>query len=99
MNGSGAVKMAASPLHAKAPIFAYPVKPEKLEDRVKAHEVMKEAGFLNSYEIQGDNIKAEINHSPSQNRAILKQTAKPETKNKRRRQMTPLADLLPPKAK
>jgi hypothetical protein len=34
MNGSGAVKMAASPLHAKTPIFAHPVKLGKLEDRV-----------------------------------------------------------------
>ncbi len=66
---------------------------------LKAHEALKEAGFLNSYEVQGDSIKAEINHSPSQNRAILKKAAKLETKNKRRRQMTPLADLLPPKAK
>jgi hypothetical protein len=32
MNGSGAVKMAASPLHAQTLILAYAVKQEKLED-------------------------------------------------------------------
>jgi hypothetical protein len=39
---------------------------------IKAHKVMKDAQFLRDYEVQEDSIKADINHSPSQKRSIIK---------------------------
>ena len=37
---------------------------------IKAHELMKETGFLKGYENTGDTIRAQVNHTPSQNRHI-----------------------------
>ena len=66
---------------------------------IKAHEVMKTVGFLSDYEVYGNSIKADINPTPSQARAIIKQAVKQKTGGPRRSQLTPLADLLPPKSK
>lgn len=37
---------------------------------IKAHELMKEIGFLKGYDVTGDTIRAQVNHTPSQNRHI-----------------------------
>lgn len=37
---------------------------------IKAHELMKETGFLKGYEVTGDTIRTYANHTPSQNRHI-----------------------------
>jgi hypothetical protein len=37
---------------------------------IKAHELMKEAGFLKGYNITSDMIQAQVNHTPSQNRHL-----------------------------
>jgi hypothetical protein len=37
---------------------------------IKAHGAMKERGFLKGYEITGDTIQVQVNHTPSQNRHI-----------------------------
>ena len=37
---------------------------------IKAHDLMKETGFLKGYEVTGDTIRAYANHSSSQNRHI-----------------------------
>jgi hypothetical protein len=43
---------------------------------------MKATGFLENYEVSGSTIKAQINHTPSQNRHLTKKIIK---KRKRRR--------------
>lgn len=52
---------------------------------IKAHEVMKETGFLKGYEITGDTIRAQVNHTPSQNRhlagKIIKERKKRQPKS------------------
>lgn len=50
---------------------------------IKAHEAMKKVEFLNNYEVQDDSIKADINHSPSQNRAIIKKETASKLKRKK----------------
>ena len=60
---------------------------------LKAHDAMKDAGILSDYTATANTIKAEINPTPSQARAIVKQAVK--TQGKRRRKLTPLGDLLP----
>jgi TrfA protein len=37
---------------------------------IKAHQLMKETGFLKGYDITGNTIRAQVNHTPSQNRHI-----------------------------
>lgn len=61
---------------------------------LKAHESMKAAGILSGYTVTGNSIKADINPTPSQARAIARQAAKTQG-GKRRRQLTLAADLLP----
>lgn len=39
---------------------------------IKAHKEMKEMGFLKGYEVTGDTIQAQINHTPSQNRHLAR---------------------------
>ena len=57
---------------------------------------MKEAGFLSGYPVRGDTVQAEINHTPSQNRAIAKKAAQASKAGIRRRNAPTLAgDLLP----
>lgn len=60
---------------------------------IKAHEAMKAAGILSNYTDIGDTIKADIIPTASQTRAILKQSTKAQSK--RRRQLSPVGDLLP----
>ncbi len=62
---------------------------------LKAHEVMKEAGILSDYTATADTIKAEINPTPGQARAIIKQATKAQGGGKRRRKLTGVGDLLP----
>lgn len=66
----------------------------KKDTIIKAHEAMKEAGFLNGYTVQGDSIEADKSNTPSQARAIIKK-ATSFPKGKRRNKPTALADLLP----
>jgi len=63
---------------------------------VKAHEHMKSenVGFLSGYEVTDDKIKPDINHTPSQKRAILKKAAQ-TNKTDRRNQPTLASELLP----
>ena len=57
---------------------------------------MQEAGFLRGHTVRGDSVQAEINHTPSQNRAIAKKAAKePKTGSRRRNAPTLAGDLLP----
>jgi len=45
--------------------------PRKVRLKIKAaHEQMKATGFLKSYEVTGDTIRTQINHTPSQNRHL-----------------------------
>ncbi|MBI3657336.1 MAG: TrfA family protein [Acidobacteria bacterium] len=37
---------------------------------IKAHALMQETGFLKGYEITGSTLRAQVNHTPSQNRHI-----------------------------
>jgi hypothetical protein len=62
---------------------------------LKAHDAMKAVGILSDYTPTGDTIKADINPTPSQARAIIKQTAKAQSGGKRRRKLTAVGDLLP----
>ena len=43
---------------------------------ITAHEQMKATGFLESYEVSGDTIQAQINHTPSQNRHLARKIIK-----------------------
>jgi hypothetical protein len=45
---------------------------------IKAHDELKETGFIDSYELNenGDSIKTNRNHSPSQNRFLVKKAKK-----------------------
>lgn len=47
---------------------------------IKAHELMKETGFLKGYEVTGDTIRAYANHTPSQNRHIAGKIVKERKK-------------------
>ena len=63
---------------------------------LKAHAAMQAAGFLSGHTVRGDSVHAEINHTPSQNRAIAKQAAAKEPKAGSRRNAPTLAgDLIP----
>ena len=62
---------------------------------IKAHEAMKKVGILSDYTATANTIQADINPTPSQARAIIKQTAKAQGGSKRRRQLTAVGDLLP----
>ena len=62
---------------------------------IKAHEAMKDVGILSDYTPTADTIKAEINPTPSQARAIIKQATKAQGGGKRRRKLTAVGDLLP----
>lgn len=64
---------------------------------LKAHQALQEAGFLSGYEEAKNNtIKVEINHSPSQNRAIAKKAAEAsKTGTRRRKTPTLVGELLP----
>lgn len=62
---------------------------------LKAHEAMKEVGFMNGYEVKGDSLTAQINHTPSQQRAIIKKAAKTPKANQRQNKPTHAGDLLP----
>lgn len=71
---------------------------------LKAHEALKEAGFLSDYTLQGENIKVVIKHTPTQNRAIAKRiarAAKEKADSRRRNKPTHASDFLvpPPKKK
>jgi hypothetical protein len=61
---------------------------------IKAHEAMKDVGILKSYTVTPETIKADLNHSESQERAITKAAAK-KTAGTRRRKLTRASDLLP----
>ena len=61
---------------------------------IKAHEAMKNVGILKSYTVTPETIKADLNHSESQERAITKAAAK-KTAGTRRRKLTRASDLLP----
>lgn len=62
---------------------------------IKAHEVMKLAGCIDGYTVTGDSIKADLNPTPSQARAIAKQAATSKPKARRRNAPTHAGDLLP----
>lgn len=62
---------------------------------IKAHEAMKKVGILSGYTPTANTIKAEINPTPNQARAIIKQTTKAQGGDKRRRQLTAIGDLIP----
>jgi hypothetical protein len=64
---------------------------------IKAHEAMKEAGFLADYEATSHTIKPLVNHMPSQDRAIVKKAAKAKAAkaSSRRNKPTLAGDLLP----
>jgi hypothetical protein len=47
---------------------------------IKAHEMMRETGFLKGYNIIGDMIRAQVNHTPSQNRHIARKIIKEHKK-------------------
>jgi hypothetical protein len=47
---------------------------------IKAHELMKETGFLKSYEVTEDTLQTQIHHTPSQNRHIARKINKKERK-------------------
>jgi hypothetical protein len=55
---------------------------------------MKSVGILNGYTVIDDTIKADLNHTESQERAITKAAAK-KTAGTRRRKLTRASDLLP----
>ncbi len=61
---------------------------------IKAHDAMKSVGILNDYTVIDDTIKAEIEPTASQQRAITKKAEK-KTAGTRRRKMTRASDLLP----
>jgi hypothetical protein len=61
---------------------------------IKAHDAMKSVGILNGYTVIDDTIKADVNHTESQERAITKAAAK-KTAGTRRRKLTCAIDLLP----
>lgn len=61
---------------------------------IKAHDAMKSVGILNDYTVIDDTIKAEIEPTASQQRAITKKAEK-KTAGTRRRKMTRVSDLLP----
>jgi len=61
---------------------------------LKAHEAMKAAGFLANYEPTANTIKASINHTESQQRAIIKKEAKPAKANQRRNKLTLASDFM-----
>jgi hypothetical protein len=61
---------------------------------IKAHEAMKDVGILEGYTVVDDTIKADLNYSESQERAITKAAAK-KTAGTRRRKLTRASDLLP----
>jgi hypothetical protein len=46
-------------------------------DLIKAHDRLKDSGFLADYEATADTIKATIKHSPSQLKHLAKKTRKP----------------------
>jgi TrfA protein len=53
----------------------------KIRLKIKAaHEMMKEKGFLKSYEVTGESIRTHINHTPSQNRHIAGKITKERKK-------------------
>lgn len=66
-------------------------KRQRRADIIKAHEQLKAVGFMDSYEVTADKIKANINHTASQTRAILKKAEKP---SKRRNKPTIASDFL-----
>lgn len=43
---------------------------------IKAHEMIKETGFLEGYEVTGETIRTQVNHTPSQNRHIARKILK-----------------------
>ena len=61
---------------------------------VKDHETMKDVGILEGYTVIDDTIKADLNHTESQQRAIAKAATK-KTAGTRRRKLTRVSDLLP----
>ena len=61
---------------------------------IKAHEAMKDVGILEGYTVIDDTIKADLNHTESQERAITKAATK-KTAGTRRRKLTRVSDLLP----
>jgi len=51
--------------------------PRKLKaDIIKAHEVMKQIGFMPNYEAGAKTITVTINHTPGQNHHIVKKIIK-----------------------
>jgi hypothetical protein len=66
-------------------------KRQRRADIIKAHEQLKAVGFLDSYEVTTDKIKANINHTASQTRAMLK---KADKSSKRRNKPTLASDFL-----
>lgn len=61
--------------------------PRKLKaDIIKAHAALKEVGSLSDFEAGTDTITPKVNHTPSQNRHIIKKLAAPQgTRPKRRK--------------
>ncbi len=43
---------------------------------IEAHDALKQIGFLSGYEVREDTVKPAINHTPSQNRHLVRQIAK-----------------------
>ena len=43
---------------------------------IEAHDELKRIGFLSGYEVREDTIKLTVNHTPSQNRHLVRQIAK-----------------------
>jgi hypothetical protein len=50
---------------------------------IKAHALMQETGFLKGYEVTGGTIRAQINHTPSQNRHIAGKIIKSRKKREK----------------
>jgi hypothetical protein len=69
-------------------------KRQRRADIIKAHEQLKVVGFLDSYEVTADKIKANINHTASQARAMLKKAAKQPKASQRRKKPTHASDFL-----
>jgi hypothetical protein len=64
-------------------------KRQRRADIIKAHEQLKVVGFLDNYEVTADKIKANINHTASQTRAMLKKAVKQPKVSQQRKKVDP----------
>ena len=67
---------------------------QRRADIIKAHEQLKVVGFLDSYEVTADKIKANINHTASQTRAMLQKVGKKPKASKQSKKLTHASDFL-----